>query len=673
MDKKFDQIGIVLLVGGILWSAVLLAALGWYAGIRFSEIIHFSFLLLREMGLLSFFLFSALGYGLLILNILGLRDKYSDLYYCLAVVLGLGVLGHLTLALGVLKLLYQSAALILLGAGTLIAILKMYHSRDRLKQVMFPHQITLFSVLLVALLILNNLYPLLADALVPPTWWDEVAYHLAVPKIYIQNHALVYISFIPYSNWPMEAEILFTLGLLLRSELLPHLIEWSAMVFTCWGLYLLGKRLFSAEIGLLAAVLFSTTPMVLSLAGTALIEPSLTLFTFFAVLCFIEWVETQEDKYKVLSAWLGGLAASTKLNAALVAVFIGFLAAAFILSRTKSIKAAGMQLLTMGSISFSIVLPWYIKNWSYTGNPFWPFLLEIFGGRNWDALGSEYLLGFIRKPNLALTLPNYILSFWYLAFEPLRFGSFQVALGRLYLILLPLTFPAMFLGKPLFRRRLGLIVLITGIFYTSWFFQTHQSRFLMPATPFLAILAAAGIGWVVSLFKERYSGLIQGGVILMLIGGVWGLDPAARARISTRWEFLSGRITREEFLTTQIPGYAAFSYANNYLPDNAYVLLSLYESRGYYLDRRYAWANPISQRFLPFEQFANAESLGAALRAQGFTHILFRPVGLERFTYIRYGAQITQLMQALLDKEARLVYATSDLELYELVNYSSEK
>jgi hypothetical protein len=195
----------------------------------------------------------------------------------------------------------------------------------------------------------------------------------------------------------------------------------------------------------------------------------------------------------------------------------------------------------------------------------------------------------------------------------------------------------------------------------------------MPTTPLLALLSAVGIEWLISLYKEQFELLIRSGIALFLVCTSWLATPEGRAQVNTHWLFLSGQLTREEFLSREVPGYAAFAYANKILPNDAYVLLALYESRGYYLDRNYMWANPISQRALRFEEFKNATDLANALRARGFTHILFRPVGLERYSYIRYGEYITNLIRSLLVQECRLIYSTPELEIYELVRRVSAK
>jgi hypothetical protein len=84
-----------------------------------------------------------------------------------------------------------------------------------------------------------------------------------------------------------------------------------------------------------------------------------------------------------------------------------------------------------------------------------------------------------------------------------------------------------------------------------------------------------------------------------------------------------GAESRHAFLAREIPGYPVFPYVHDNLPLDAYLLLGIFESRGYYLGRNYFWANPTSQRVVHWEDFETASDLRAFLLAQGFTHYLY--------------------------------------------------
>jgi 4-amino-4-deoxy-L-arabinose transferase-like glycosyltransferase len=628
--------------------------------------------LFQSFGLLLLFMLAAFGYGSKAVRWTGLKDRASLAFYLYSLGLGLGLLGHLVFVLGALRLYYPSFAWLLVVLGVLLFISEILLRRKEYSEAVLrigsEVKVTPFLAILLLLLGSNLVYPLLASALVPPLSYDEVAYHLAIPKIFVQDHRISYISFIPYSNWPLESELLSTLGLLLGSETLTHLVSWTCFVLIIAAIFSFGKRFYGLQAGAIAAVIFTYSPVVTTLAGTALVELPLTLFTFLAIMAFLEWVNSDQRHLLVLSALFGGLAASTKLNAALTPFILGLLILTALVTVKKSNpRAAVKTFVVYGLISFAAVAPWYLKTWVFTGNPFWPFLQEIFGARDWDTVGTENLMRFIRQPNMPLTPANWAAGIWRLTSEPEKFGSYRFTLGWSYLALLPLAVPAL-----LYSRSRDLLskwlVFIAFVFYTAWFFQTHQTRFLMPVLPVLALLAAAGLSWLFGALGDKWSILIKVLFIGYLLFSNWLANPADRDLIRTNLPYISGRMGRDQYLTEQIPGFEAILYANNHLPKDAKIWLALFESRGYYLDREYTWANPIGQRTLPLEKFKNARSLAQELDRRGFTHVLLRTDFVDRFLDVNHGIYIKDLVLDLVGDNTRLVYRSAPYELYELLN-----
>jgi len=621
------------------------------------------------MTLLLLLVISAYGYGYIVIDFIKIKKFNESINYIISIALGFGLIGHLILILGMCQLLYKTTVLVVILIGWSITLYKVFIYSRKYHRLFIINRFHLnfawFELLMIIIILLNLIFPILTDALTPPIWWDELAYHLAVPKLYIQNHSIYYIPFIPYSNWPMESEMLSLIGLILSSEALPHLIEWFAFLLTCFLIYYISKKYFSANVGLLAATLYSLTPVVITLAGTAYVEPILTLFTVLSVCGFLEWLETNHSGFLKLSAIFAGLVASTKLNGALIPLILGLVGALNLLIRQKNKKNGLNFLIEYGSISFLIVMPWYLKNWIFTGNPFWPFLLNIFGGKNWDLLGTEYLMGFIQKPNLTYSFKNWLLGIWYLTFNSIQFGPSRFAIGKNYIFFIPLSIFAFYKYNKNKKSVIVNVILITILFYTAWFFTTHQSRFLMPTLPVMCIIIGYGFYRSLELISKKLQLIIHIILIIYLFSSSWILNKNNIILIKDHWLYLSGEINKKEYIIREIPAYNAFQYANTHLPKNAYILLGLYESRGYYLNRNYMWANPISQRVIKFEQFNNTQELSSYLKSQGFTYILFRPTGIERYEYIKYGDKITKLFITMLQQECHLIYSTQELEIYQ--------
>ncbi len=205
-------------------------------------------------------------------------------------------------------------------------------------------------------------------------------------------------------------------------------------------------------------------------------------------------------------------------------------------------------------------------------------------------------------------------------------------------------------------------------FYTSWFFQTHQAKFLLPIPSILAIFISGNLENLFLLFhNKRFKSFCFSILFLLLIINSWGAYSYDRELFSSRWPYLSGKLGRNAFLSKIVNGYDTYRYANKNLLKDDYVLLALYEVRGYYLDRQYMWANPISQRDLMLEKYSTSDELAIELNKRGFTHIIFNKNKIDQYKYIRYGPQITQLTEKLLNNNASLVYKSGELELYKLI------
>lgn len=618
------------------------------------------------------FMVGSWGFGYTIYHFLDRRRTLNFDEHVFSIALGMGVIGHLVLVFGLFIKLNQYFAIIILVFGCLIGFYHLYQLKGILikirpiKSLMASHYVSIFSIAALSLIAISFLFPLIANALVPPLSYDEIAYHLAIPKLYIQQGRIGYISFIPYSNWPLENEMLYLLGLLLSTDKFAHLVTWLDMALICLGLFYFGKRYINKNTGLLAALIFSMTPAITFLSGTALVEIPLTLFTFFAIYQFFNWINTNQYKYLVISAIFCGLAASTKLNAAVTAVIIGFLLIIEGVLKRKKFWVIVRIYLVFGLISFLVVSPWYLKSWFLTGDPLWPFLSNIFPTRNWDLLGTTYLMSFIQSPNLPINIINYVRAFWIVTSKPGIIGPSIYGFGWTYLVLLPIVIVAIFMTRNLKQKTLSWFAVLALLFYTSWFFQTHQARFLVPILPALAMIVAISFDWLENIAPRSLQYILQIALIVVLIVNSWISNPGERVLVSQNIPYIIGQKSRNDFLQSRLSGYKTMEYINTNLPKNAKIWMALYESRGYYLDRSYEWANPISQRVMHLEGYANASLLASDLKKLGFTYILYNTINTARFNYVQYGPKYTRLMKNLLSGYAKLIYASDELELYQL-------
>jgi hypothetical protein len=579
--------------------------------------------------------------------------------------IGLAALSFLMLILGAVGGYYTWVVVLLLALEGILAIDGLARRSWR-RFLHVPTQTLELSnpvtALLLGVSVLSLLYVIVANVLVPPLASDELAYHLAIPKMYAQQHTLAYIPFIVYSNWPLATEMLFIVPLLLGSDLAAHWVTWGMHVLTGGLVFQLARQAFDTRTGWLALAIFTTIPMVEVLAGTALIETALAFYTFLAVYAFWRWQTSQCKTWLAVSAMMSGAVAATKLSGAGVTVLLGVLSALFGVYNSRVNKRSALwYFVIFGILSLAIALPWYVKAWAQTGNPFWPAAIEYLGARDWDALGTRYITDFIRLPNLPWTFQNWLMLPWYVTTSGSRFGASYI-IGPMLLAtsgLAVITFGRQRQTRPALAF-LGLFVL--G-FYTSWFLTTHQTRFLMPVVPVLAIASGAGIREL-TRGSGRIASVLLAAVLVYLMSQTMLFSSQRQTVLASRANYLVGTQSSEEFLRQSLNVYPAIEIANRIVPEDERVILAPWEPRGYYLEREYLWANPVSQRYLRMEQLASVQEFRQWLRENKITFVLYNPTRV--YTYVEYWGKINFIWERLLNKYGELVFEQSGIQLYRL-------
>lgn len=627
--------------------------------------------LATDIAVFGLILAGAFGLGRLALRLMRLRvDRALACFFSIS--LGLGLLSLVTFLLGVAGLLYRWIVFALLVFCTIAGwLLPRPHWLERQpdeqkwwKQWRSRPGETGFLVLLLLLAIGSSVWVLLVHALMPPHEWDEISYHLALPKIYAEQHCIIYIPFIVHSNWPMNTEMLFTLSLLAGSDVAPHLLMWAMSLFTGTGLYLLSMRYLDHRVGALAATLYLTVPLVKRLAGTGLIDIALGFYVIAAVLAYIQWREQRSCAWLcILGAFCGFAAGSKLMGGAFPLIFGALVLADGLLQRPIQFGVLLKRVALFGAVGLLVAGPWYARSYASTGNPIWPFLYQVFGGKNWDALGDEYHMQSLREiwtAETPLSLKGVLLLGWYIFADPWRLGGYHGGIGKPVLVLAAL-FSLAFIRAPRLMRELFCVCIAYGL---MWFaFLSHQVRFLMPIVPLLALLGAFAFFWLWDRGRQAIIRLIIAALVLyFLIGDFPFLQTGQQALLAQRSIYLLGQISRDEFLSQQIDAMPVFRYANANLPSDAVLFLLPYETRGYYLERKYIWGHPISQRIVRFEEYNTAAGLADTLRQMGITHVLENPHWI--FSGLRYWEHDRALMLELERSCASLLLEERGVRLY---------
>ncbi|MCW5204804.1 hypothetical protein VU02_02610, partial [Desulfobulbus sp. N2] len=207
--------------------------------------------------------------------------------------------------------------------------------------------------------------------------------------------------------------------------------------------------------------------------------------------------------------------------------------------------------------------------------------------------------------------------------------------GRLnpFLFLLPFLG---FLGITQEKKQLRLektTLVAFSVFYFLFAFNTGvlRIRYLAPILPFLVILSMYGLKNLEKL-GEKYATriglakLVWPLTVCLLL--LWnGSYLSQQFKKIDPFSYITGRLSRDEYLTQQIPEYSVMQYANNNLPESSKILCLFLGSRGYYLDRPHLFdshGNPNLLLSWLKQPKGNVETVLQNLREQQITHLLVR-------------------------------------------------
>lgn len=589
--------------------------------------------------------FALLGYA--IGRMLTMRCEYHSAWeravFCTS--LGLGVIACIVFILALLHWLY---AWIVLGILTLIAIFCVPAWRE------LGRQLVKFWVerrpkkfwLLGGFASLAVLLPIFILALYPPTTWDSTMYHLALAKIYAQNHELSFTPYIRFSLFPQVIQMLFTLMLMVYDDVMAQLTQFLMMVLTAIGLYAWGLRLFAPRVGLWAAALWLGTPLVVWLSASAYIDLGLALFLLLGTYAFYCWWNSQDSKWLILSAAFFGLAAASKYTGLLFLVVYGFMAAVYLLRKRKFAEISLFAVVVL-----LIAAPWYLRSYYYSGNPFLPYFSEIFGHGYMSPDEIQGLLDEQRSHGIDRTLSNLLLLPWHLAFNQQPFSP-EAPLNPLYFLAIPLLIIGV-LKNPHVRWLLA----IAAAYLLFWFLSFQILRYLLPILPMLILAITATFDQLAEKIKIRRHAVQAVLVIAVMAVFIFPGWTYALYKIERYGPLPATTEQRDAFLSQVHLPYEAIRYLNKLRGRDNVVYVLYAENMAYFVDGVFLgdWLGPARYSRV-LGKLASGTALYDELRAIGADYFLY--------TTHRYRAPLPD--DPSFYSHFRLIYARPYVQLFEL-------
>lgn len=336
------------------------------------------------------------------------RGAHSVWEPCVALALGAGILGALTLALGLSGVLNAVTAWCLIGGGAAVGISRL--SRDATdvggrallawdgRRTCADDSTARIAAQSIAwLTLLAPVCVMLIGAAAPPgvLWPDEAGgydaleYHLQCPREYYDAGRITFLPHNVYASFPQQVEILY---LLLNHLLGGPLNAASAaqLLHAAFGVLFVLAVYRAAPAGwprVMTAVTAGSVPWLSYLGCLAYVELPMIYFAALAGLSAARAVNPSRRggssrRTLLLAGLMAGLACACKYTA-IGLVVAGVIGAWMIVSHAGLRPRLGGAALMLAGAALSMS-PWLVRNACFTGNPVFPLASAWLGGRDWS-------------------------------------------------------------------------------------------------------------------------------------------------------------------------------------------------------------------------------------------------------------------------------------------------
>jgi hypothetical protein len=446
------------------------------------------------------------------------------------------------------------------------------------------------------------------SALAPPTDGDALCYHLELPKVFLAEHAIVYLPDSANSSYPLLAELWFLWGLALQGPVTAQLIHWSLGVLLALATYVLARPLLGEGWGTVCGCLLLLVPGITNQMTAPLNDVAVAAFTTLALAAWWRFaVEKETGHWPILAGLMLGGALSIKLTALVFAAGMG-LVGLVMLWRSERRGLLLRQTAVMALVALSTAGTWYARSAWHTGDPLFPVLSQHLLGRD-GAVDQSHKRPSGWQPTEVAAAP------WQVTMHPERFGGRSHQFGAIFLAALP----GLLIARRL--RGLGVFLGIAAVYALLWYALRQNVRFLFPIAPLL--IAPVAWVWAETARLPRPARLAATMAFLALAA------PGAAisiARASGHWAVACGWQSREDYLVRGEPTYEPAQTVNALLPPEARIFSQ--EQRAYYFERSVV-REKMYRRRTAYQESAGQLGWLERLREDGFTHLLLADTASE--------------------------------------------
>jgi len=552
----------------------------------------------------------------------------------LRAVIGLGVISILILIIGLLGLFPPRWLAWIITLGLIVLLRRpawewVLQMRDSLAITLAFHTDLFTLWLRRAVIFMLGLSLVLA--LVPPTAWDALTYHLAGPQHNLEVGRIDAFADNHFLGFPQVAEMLYLYAMLLARPQAATLLHWSFGLLLVFMILGFTRYLGRAAVGWLAvAILF----VGLSFWGefawpyNDMVTAACITGAAMMLISAAAMGESHRAPYFLWAGVLTGMAMGTKYTAASAA--LGIAALVVWISLHKGWQAVSRSLAIVSGTALLVFLPWLLKDTILYQNPLAPF---AWGTSGFDKLDQWYYL----RPGSGMGIRELLM----LPIQATVFGHegaspYQASIGPLLIGFLPLPLIGWKRRSEEDRKVITSLFVLVVSAYLVWVFGaantqfTVQSRLLYPVFPSVALTGAFGLDGLNNVPQSaKFAGLIRGLMLVLMVLTVAGAL-VEFAEINPLPVAL-GVQTEDSYLIDHLGTHYVAMQEVRKLPANVRVL-TLWEPRTYYCGERCIPDSMIDQWWHDREVYGDPKKILEHWQDKGYTHLLVFESG-EQFLY----------------------------------------
>ena len=432
--------------------------------------------------------------------------------------------------------------------------------------------------------------------MLPPYFYDALVYHLGLPWSWLANGSFATVPHNLFSHFPLAGQTVFLLPVAAGVPEAAAGLHWTTFLVALTALARLARSLGAGRRSWVAPALLLGCSHAVWVSTVAAVD----MLVVVAVLAIAGHVVTCGERRgsRAVGAGCGvGLALSLKYTALAPA-------AAVVLAGAAAFPGAMAGAAAAGAVTSSF---WWVRNLMTTGNPAFPLLWSVFGGRGWTAADDGRYAALVREG--VAGLPGTLHGLAHLVRPPEGLGWWVLA--ALPLVVLALAARGETRGA---RARLATA---SALMLGAWLLTSQTTRYALPLAALVAVLAAAGLGEL----GRGAAGAAAAALGIAVLHGLLGLSGFLFGTLGVgrawadpeRWRH---RVT----VNDPLPAYRA---CDRELPADARILI-VAEGRSWGCPRPHHASSAYDRQLVEdvVERSVTARDAWLEMRAGAFTHLL---------------------------------------------------